>query len=230
MSTERSNRQDVLPHETPTTFIIQPATTPDDLIAVASLFEAYGQSLNIDLSFQAFTAERSNLPGSYASPSGTLLLARQNYTNEAIECIGLRPLDEKGVCEIKRLYVAPQGRGSGLGKALVKQAIVAAKRMGYKFMRLDTLGSMKAAQKLYKSLGFVERNAYYDTPIDGTVFLELNLSCWRCLNEVQRPKLGNFGASRMLTRRTVIMRSNETPNRVSIIPPFSVAYRDSTDG
>lgn len=176
MSTERSNRQDVLPHQAPTTFLIHPATTPDDLANVASLFEAYAKSINIDLSFQDFTTELSGLPGKYGPPSGTLLLARQRDTNQAIGCIGLRSLDPQGVSEIKRLYVTPQGRGSGLGKALVKQVIEEAKRKGYKSVRLDTLGSMREAQKLYKTLGFVQRKPYYNTPIEGTVFLELDLS------------------------------------------------------
>lgn len=175
MSAEAPNQQTALPVEAPTTFLIQPATTPDDLTQLASLFEAYAKSLNIDLSFQDFTTELSNLPGKYGPPSGVLLLARQRDTTKAIGCIGLRPLDTE-VCEIKRLYVAPQGRGSGLGMALVKQVIEEARRIGYKSMRLDTLGSMKEAQGLYKRLRFVEREAYYDTPIEGTVFLELDLS------------------------------------------------------
>ncbi|KEQ72704.1 acetyltransferase [Aureobasidium namibiae CBS 147.97] len=176
MSAKSSNQQSALPREAPRPFLIQPATNPEDLADVASLFEAYAKSLNIDLSFQDFTTELSKLPGRYGPPSGTLLLARHKDTNKAIGCIGLRSLDTDGVCEIKRLYVAPAGRGSGLGKALVEQVIEEAKRIGYRFMRLDTLGSMREAQGLYERLGFVEIKAYYDTPIEGTVFLELDLA------------------------------------------------------
>jgi ribosomal protein S18 acetylase RimI-like enzyme len=175
-STETSNRQTVLQHEAPKPFFIQPATSPEDMIDILSLYEAYAKSLNIDLSFQNFTTELSGLPGRYGSPSDILLLARHVDKNDAIGCVGLRPLDTEGVCEMKRLYVAPQGRGFGLGKALVKQVIGEAKRIGYGVMRLDTLGSMMEAISLYKRLGFVERKAYYDTPIGGTVFFELDLS------------------------------------------------------
>jgi len=175
-SAENLDQQTTLPHEAPQTFFIQPVSSPEDLTEVASLFEAYARSLKIDLSFQNFTTELSDLPGKYGPPSGVLILARHIDTNKAIGCVGLRPLDTEGVCEMKRLYVAPQGRGSGLGKALARQVIEEAKKIGYRFIRLDTLGSMKEAQGLYKSLGFVEREAYYDTPIEGTVFLELNLS------------------------------------------------------
>ena len=155
-------------------FSIQPATAAKDLLDIANLFTAYAKSLNIDLSFQDFFAELANLPGKYSSPNGTLLLAR-NDNGRAIGCVGLRPLDDDGVCEMKRLYVTPEGRGTGLGKRLVEEVIQRAKGMGHQVMRLDTLGSMKAAKALYMQLGFVERKAYYDTPIEGTVFFELNL-------------------------------------------------------
>jgi putative acetyltransferase len=128
------------------------------------------------LTFPSKISPPNYLPGEYGSPSGTLLLARHVATNEAIGCVGLRPLDTEGVCEMKRLYVAPQGRGSGLGKALVKQIINEAKGIGYRVLRLDTLGSMREAISLYRRMGFVERRAYYDTPIKGTVFFELDLS------------------------------------------------------
>jgi putative acetyltransferase len=175
-SAKTSNRQTVLQHEAPKPFFIQPAMSPEDLTDIALLFEAYAKSLQIDLSFQNFTTELSDLPGRYGPPSGILLLARHVETNKAIGCVGLRPLDTEGVCEMKRLYVTPQGRGSGLGKALVKQVIEEAKGIGYGSMRLDTLGSMREAISLYNRLGFVERKACYDTPIGGTVFFELDLS------------------------------------------------------
>lgn len=155
-------------------FSNQAATTAEDLLEITNLFTAYAESLNIDLSFQDFTTELSNLPGKYSSPNGVLLLAR-NAEDGAIGCVGLRPLDDEGVCEMKRLHVTPEGRGTGLGKASVKEVIQRAKGMGYQVMRLDTLGSMEAAKALYMGLGFVERDAYYDTPVEGTAFFELDL-------------------------------------------------------
>ncbi|CAD0028165.1 unnamed protein product [Aureobasidium pullulans] len=155
-------------------FSIQPATTAKDLLEVANLFTAYAKSLNIDLSFQDFTTELSNLPGKYSPPNGVLLLAR-NAEDGAIGCVGIRPLNDEGVCEMKRLYVTPEGRGTGLGKRLVEEVIQRAKGMGHQVMRLDTLASMSAAKALYMGLGFMERKAYYDTPIEGTVFFELDL-------------------------------------------------------
>jgi hypothetical protein len=75
-------------------FTIKPAITPEALTAIKSLFTAYATSLNIDLSFQNFTAELDSLPGSYAAPFGALYLAI-TPDQEAIGCVGLRPLPEK---------------------------------------------------------------------------------------------------------------------------------------
>ena len=91
-----------------------------------------------------------------------------------IGCAAMRPLGG-GACEIKRLYVAPAGRGLGLGRALAAAVIAAAERAGHREMRLDTLPTMTAARALYASLGFAPVAAYYDTPVAGTVFLARRL-------------------------------------------------------
>jgi ribosomal protein S18 acetylase RimI-like enzyme len=79
------------------------------------------------------------------------------------------------ICEMKRLYVAPAGRGQGLGRALAHAIIEAARAAGHREMRLDTLAHMHDAQKLYRALGFIEIGAYYDSPIENTVFMSLKL-------------------------------------------------------
>ena len=115
----------------------------------------------------------TSMPGKYAPPAGELLLAR-HVEGTPLGCVGLRPF-EPGCCEVKRLYVAPEGRGLGVGKALVLAAMQVAERIGYREMRLDTLPSMTAAQALYRKLGFEPIEAYYDTPIAGTSFMRRSL-------------------------------------------------------
>ncbi|KAI6893187.1 hypothetical protein D0869_06216 [Hortaea werneckii] len=171
---------------TPDPFVISPAETQEDLNAVRQLFEAYALALGIDLSFQDFTSELASLPGKYAPTTGCLLLARDRE-GRGVGCVGLRPLPmiEDGggddaaagvsCCEMKRLYVDPSQRGSGLGRTLAERVIVEAKRMGYQRMRLDTLPSMQSARTLYKALWFREIEPYYRTPIQGTIFMELEL-------------------------------------------------------
>ncbi|MGH6613831.1 GNAT family N-acetyltransferase [Sphingomonas sp.] len=153
---------------------ISPATRAADLAAVAALFGDYAASLDIDLAYQDFAAELAGLPGHYAPPRGALLLARSG-DGEPIGCVALRPMVAAGRCEMKRLYVAPAGRGTGLGRALMTALITEARQLGYAEMWLDTLPTMAAAQGLYRAAGFELAEPYYDTPVAGTVFMRLVL-------------------------------------------------------
>jgi GNAT superfamily N-acetyltransferase len=155
-------------------FQIAPVRTPDDLAATIALFRAYAASLDVDLAYQNFEAEMAAMPGKYAPPAGELLLAR-DPAGAPIGCVGLRPLQPSGICEMKRLYVAPEGRGSGVGEGLVKAVLREAGRIGYREMRLDTLPTMTGAMMLYRKCGFEPIAPYYDTPVAGTVFLRRRL-------------------------------------------------------
>jgi ribosomal protein S18 acetylase RimI-like enzyme len=156
----------------PASCTIRPAVTADDVTAIAALFREYAASLRIDLSFQHFDEELTSLPGDYAEPRGTLLLARVDGADAG--CVGVRPLDGDA-CEMKRLYVRSRFRGLKIGEGLARAAIDAARQKGYGRIRLDTLPSMARARALYAALGFVEIPPYRFNPIDGTSFMELPL-------------------------------------------------------
>ncbi len=155
--------------------IIHPVCPRAGLDDAARLFRAYEASLDTDLCFQGFEAEVASLPGKYAPPHGALFIA-VTTDGEAVGCVALRPVEPDGACEMKRLYVAPAGRGSGLGKALMQAVIREARRIGYREMRLDTLPSMTTAQAMYREAGFVSIDPYYDTPVGGSVFMALDLT------------------------------------------------------
>lgn len=142
---------------------------------VRQFFRNYAAWLGVDLGFQNFDQEMASLPGAYATPYGRLFFAEVD--GRPAGCVGIRPYSDDS-CEMKRLYVAPEERGHGVGVALTLAAIKAAKEIGYKRMLVDTLPAMRIAVRLYRELGFEETPAYYKTPLEGTMFLALDLANW----------------------------------------------------
>ena len=151
---------------------IAPATDSASIEDVRALFLEYAASLDVDLGYQGFADEVAGLPGDYAAPRGVLLLARDD--DGALGCVGVRAIDDE-TCEMKRLYVRPRGRGTGLGRTLTLEAIAFAQGRRYRVMRLDTLPSMRAAQAMYRALGFREIPPYRHSPVAGNLYMELDL-------------------------------------------------------
>jgi GNAT superfamily N-acetyltransferase len=145
----------------------------DEINLARQLFREYEKWIDVDLCFQSFEKELSELPGRYAPESGRLLLA---YSDEELAgCIALRRLSED-TCEMKRLFLRPGFHGRGLGRTLAQKIIDEARAMGYARMCLDTIpGKMDKAISLYRSLGFREISPYYDSPVAGAKFMELSL-------------------------------------------------------
>lgn len=155
---------------------VRPALTPGGLEDAARLFREYAASLPFSLCFQGFEQELATLPGRYAPPTGRLLVAYAD--GRAVGCIALRDISAQagpGVCEMKRLYVAPSHRGAGLGRVLCERLIEEARAAGYRVMKLDTSADMAAAQGLYRGLGFVECARYNDDPLIDTLWFERGL-------------------------------------------------------
>ena len=102
-------------------------------------------------------------------------------SRETGEMLGMVFLRKSGpdAMEIKRLYVVPDGRGTGAGRALVEAAIAEARAAGARSLRLDTTRNLTPAIGLYRNMGFVFRDPYpesdhFDDDIlrDVLVFME----------------------------------------------------------
>ena len=151
---------------------VNSATFVRELEQIRDLFIEYSNSLGFDLSFQNFQKELNELPGDYSPPSGRLFLGF--HDSDPAGCVALRRISEE-ICEMKRLFVRPQYRGLGLGRALAMKVIEDACEMGYRRMRLDTVPTMQTAIALYVSLGFKEIEPYRYNPVKGAKFMELHL-------------------------------------------------------
>ena len=143
-----------------------------DLENIRMLFREYVEALGEDLGYQGFEEELGSLPGSYASPEGSLHLALVEGIPAG--CVALRRLDDS-TCEMKRLFVRPRFRSLKLGSGLVKTVLEAAASRGYKVMKLDPLERLEAARRLYLRFGFREAEAYTYNPLPGALFMEIEL-------------------------------------------------------
>ena len=160
----------------PIPIVIRVAVSASDMAQARTLFLEYAATLTIDLRYQGFAEEVATLPGAYAAPRGMLLLAGPR--DAAIGCVALRPIAGTGdtaLAEIKRMYVHPAARGTGLGRRLMESVVAGARAMGYRELKLDTLAQMREAQLLYGKFGFRECAPYYPSPIAGTVYMSLTL-------------------------------------------------------
>jgi len=152
---------------------LRKADSGDPLAFFRELATEYVSSLPFELDFEDFAREMRELPGDYAPPRGLILVAV--WDGNPAGCVALRPFDGM-TCEMKRMYVRPEFRGHGLGKALAERAVAEARRIGYERMRLDTVASLKEANRMYERMGFREIAAYRHNPRPDARYFELTLA------------------------------------------------------
>ena len=172
-----------------TAITIRSVTNESDLETARVLFREYARTPGVGECLAGFEREVLSLPGQYVA----LLLGCVD--GEAAVCVAIRP-NEDGFCELKRMYVRPEARGTGLGRRLAEEAITRARRLGFKAMRLDTLPTLTAAIQLYRSLGFREIGQYYDGAPEKARFFELPLD--------RRQILDCIGNTSLLALRKIV--------------------------
>lgn len=143
----------------------------EDLERIKELFIEYASSRDYEICFNGFKHELAALPEYYASPHGKLLLAIEGYN--AIGCIALKRVSNE-ICELRRLYVRPSGRGKGIGRGMVAKAVESAKELGYNKIQLETMPIMKEAISIYRSNGFKQVCHPICCSSDKVLFMELN--------------------------------------------------------
>jgi putative acetyltransferase len=148
------------------------ANTDGEYAAASALFQEYAAWLGIDLCFQRFDEELLQLKEMYGLPTGAILLYKEEGAFAG--CVAIRDKGN-GIAELKRMYLKPEFQKRGIGKALLDKALVLAKELGYKKIRLDTLASMASAINLYKATGFYNIEAYYFNPEPNALYFEKDL-------------------------------------------------------
>ncbi|MGD2146233.1 MAG: GNAT family N-acetyltransferase [Anaerolineae bacterium] len=126
--------------------------------ANARLNEEYGINLEIESMVERDMAKLEI----FLPPDGRLLLAMEGAQAVGLACMR-RIKEDAG--EIKRMYVRPEFRKQGIGRALVEAIIADARAIGYASIRLDSTRFMKAAHSLYRSMGFREIEPYPESEI-----------------------------------------------------------------
>lgn len=148
------------------------AQSADDVKAVKAIFLEYmafiENYLGESLDFQGTEKEFADFPNIYDA----LLLAKLN--GRPVAACGLKPF-KTGICELKRLYARPEGRGHQLGLKLTQATIRQARQRGYKQMYLDTDPGLTHANSVYESLGFKDIERYYGNPMGCSRYMALAL-------------------------------------------------------
>ncbi|WP_262693697.1 GNAT family N-acetyltransferase [Kordiimonas aquimaris] len=145
------------------------AEQQSDFASAKKLFQAYADSLDYSIEYQGFSSEMARFPDGYK----LILLAALN--GQPVGAVGLKESDGDKVCEMKRMFVEPAGRGRNIGRLLAERLIQQAKTLGYKTMLLDTLQRWKPAYSLYQSLGFTETEPFEHFPQPDVVYMKLLL-------------------------------------------------------
>jgi putative acetyltransferase len=151
---------------------IRQASFPADTASVLDIWREFVASPSVSLAHQNNEVEFADLPGKYAGPRGRILLGSAAGSIDG--CVALKPVD-RTICEMKRLYVRPRARGTGLGFGLIERVIAEARAIGYAEMRLDVLAEFAQAKRLYAAFGFVPAEPISFNPLPGTRFLGLRL-------------------------------------------------------
>ena len=97
-------------------------------------------------------ADLNDIEGNYLRRGGLFELI-EDRQGSLKGTVGVFPMDAN-TCELRKMYFAPEIRGSGLGKFILQRVINRAKELGFARMVLETSSKLPAAKRLYEGFGF----------------------------------------------------------------------------
>jgi putative acetyltransferase len=157
---------------------------PEHDRAVCAIITSVGREFGaIGEGFGPSDAEVEAISQHYADPLGSRYLVAQVEGRIVGGCGVAAFGDDGATCELRKLFLLPEGRGRAIGRALAERCLNYAARKGYRQCYLDTLSNMSGAITLYEKLGF-QRLA---RPLPGTLHNGCDVWMLKRLQPVQPP-------------------------------------------
>lgn len=128
---------------------------PEDNVQIEQIIRACFHEFKIPLEGTAYTdPETAKIYEGYQNNNDIYYVVE--YNGKIFGGCGIKPLKgfENDVCEIQKMYFAPEVRGKGVGRLMLETCIKSAKKMGYKKCYLESATQLKAAIRLYESMWF----------------------------------------------------------------------------
>lgn len=138
---------------------------PEDNPKMEAIIKAIFPEFGLPLTGTAYEDEEiKNMFESYANKNEVYLVVEEN--GQVIGGAGIKALKDvtEPICELQKMYFAPEARGKGLGKKIFLACLEWAKSHGYKKCYLESASQLKTAIKMYESNGF----EYLDGPLGNT--------------------------------------------------------------
>lgn len=127
------------------------SATNQDREQVANLIFGVLLEFGLTPSPETTDADLKDIETNYLKGGGAFELIEDR--GRLIGTVGLYPIDE-GVCELRKMYLLPEARGTGLGKYILERTVDQAKHLGFRKVVLETSSKLVAAIQLYRRFGF----------------------------------------------------------------------------
>ena len=131
-------------------FTIRPATN-GDAEAIRALVFGILREFGFSPDPTGTDADLADLEASYQRGGAFDVLT--DASGRIVGTVGLFPL-AVGVCELRKMYLAPERRGRGLGGRLLRHAVSRARELGFTRIELETATVLETARRMYESFGF----------------------------------------------------------------------------